>query len=207
MFEELLFQMRNKFQVCKFIYLYFLFNVMKIKATVCSAINSPINIEQINLAEPKEDEVLVKIMATGVCASDVHVIRGSMDSPLPVVLGHEGSDIIEYIGKNVKTVGIGDKVALSWAPDCGMCYYCDSGYSHLCNASAPIVLSGGLLDGTSRLSNLKDEKLYHYSFLSTWAEYAVVNEKSCINLKADIDFEPASLIGCAVMTGIGAAIN
>ena len=180
---------------------------MKTKAIVCYGINQDPVVEEIILEQPKDDEVLVKIMATGVCASDMHVISGTIPSPFPIVLGHEGAGIVEAVGKSVTRVQPGDNVSLSWAPDCGHCFFCDSGHSHLCETSAPIVLDGGLLDGTSRIKNSRGESVYHYSFLSTWAQHAVVNEASCIKIEDGMDFAPISLIGCAVMTGIGAAMN
>ncbi len=180
---------------------------MKTKAILCYGVNQAPVVEEIILDPPKDDEVLVKIMATGVCASDAHVITGTIPSPFPVVLGHEGAGIVEAVGKSVTRVQPGDSVALSWAPDCGHCFFCDSGHSHLCESSAPKVLDGGLLDGTSRMKTSSGETIYHYSFLSTWAQHAVVNEASCIKLDDGMDFAPISLIGCAVMTGIGAAMN
>ncbi len=179
---------------------------MEIRAAVCYEIEKPQVIEKIQLAQHKDDEVLVKIEATGVCYSDIHVITGSMSVPLPAVLGHEGAGIVIETGKNIKHVKPGDHVALSWAPECGKCRFCYTGKPHLCDASAPIVLDGTLLDGTSRLSK-DNQTIYHYSFTSTWAEYTVVPGASCVKLNEDIPFVPASLIGCAVMTGIGAVVN
>jgi S-(hydroxymethyl)glutathione dehydrogenase/alcohol dehydrogenase len=180
---------------------------MKIKAAVFRAENTPIKTEEITLSTPKDDEVLVKIEATGICHSDIHVITGNMKVPLPIVLGHEGAGIVEQVGKNVKHTKVGDHIALSWAPECKNCHFCITGKPHLCDASAPIVLDGTLLDGTTRLTDENGEKIYHYSFLSTWAEYAVVPAASCIPIDKDLPFAQASLIGCAVMTGIGAAVN
>ena len=96
-------------------------------------------------------------------------------------------------------------MVLSWAPTCGECFYCQSDHVNLCETYAPRVLDGGLLDGTSRLRTMSGEEIRHYSFLSTWAEMTVVPETSCIVVDPEIPLGPASLVGCAVMTGIGAA--
>jgi Zn-dependent alcohol dehydrogenase len=164
-------------------------------------------IEPLDLAPPRPREVCVRIMATGLCHSDLHVIDGDMAVPLPAVLGHEGAGIVERVGEGVTRVRPGDHVALSWAPECGVCRHCVAGRPNLCTASAPRVLDGTLLDGTCRLADADGCAIYHYSFLSTFAEHAVVPEASCIPIDRDVPFAPASLVGCAVMTGIGAVLN
>jgi len=180
---------------------------MTIKAAVLRTPRTPLAIEALSLGDPRDHEVRVRIMATGLCHSDLHVIEGDMAVPLPVVLGHEGAGIVEAVGPSVSRVKVGDHVALSWAPECGVCRYCVGGRPNLCTASAPRVLDGTLLDGTTRLKDGKGAELFHYSFLSTFAEAAVVPEASCIPIDREVPFAPASLVGCAVMTGIGAAVN
>lgn len=180
---------------------------MTIKAAVLAKPRTPLSLERLTLADPRDDEVRVRIMASGLCHSDLHVIDGDMAVPLPVVLGHEGAGIVERVGSAVTRVKLGDHVALSWAPECGVCRYCVSGRPNLCAASAPRVLEGTLLDGTTRLSDGGAKPVFHYSFLSTFAECAVVPEASCIAIDPEVPFGPASLVGCAVMTGIGAATN
>lgn len=180
---------------------------MKMKAAVLRQARQPLVLEEVDLLDPKDDEVLVRVMATGLCHSDLHVMTGDMAAPLPVVLGHEGAGVVEATGRNVSRVAVGDHVALSWAPECGQCRYCASGRPNLCDASAPKVLDGTLLDGSTRLRGPDGEEIRHYSFLSTFAEMAVVPQASCVPIDKDVPFAPASLVGCAVMTGIGAAMN
>ena len=180
---------------------------MGVKAAVLRAPGKPLAIETLSLGAPRAHEVRVRIAATGLCHSDLHVIEGDMEVPLPVVLGHEGAGVVEAVGPEVTRVKLGDHVALSWAPECGVCRYCVAGRPNLCTASAPRVLDGTLLDGTTRLEDGAGKGVFHYSFLSTFAECAVVPEASCITIDPEAPFAPASLVGCAVMTGIGAAVN
>jgi len=178
-----------------------------VKAAVLRTPGKPLTIEALALGNPRAHEVRVRIEATGLCHSDLHVIEGDMKVPLPVVLGHEGAGVVEAVGPAVTRVKLGDHVALSWAPECGVCRYCVGGRPNLCTASAPRVLDGTLLDGNTRLADAAGESVFHYSFLSTFAESAVVPEASCIAIDREAPFAPASLVGCAVMTGIGAAVN
>ena len=180
---------------------------MRITAAVLRNPASSLTLEALSLADPGAQEVRVRIKASGLCHSDLNVIEGDMVVPMPVVLGHEGAGIVEAVGQSVSRVRVGDHVALSWAPECGVCRYCVSGRPNLCTASAPRVLDGTLLDGSTRLTDSAGEKLFHYSFLSTFAEAAVVPEASCIPIDRHVPFAPASLVGCAVMTGIGAVVN
>ncbi|PVE74509.1 zinc-binding alcohol dehydrogenase [Priestia megaterium] len=178
---------------------------MKMKAAVMTGVNAPLEILAVDLAAPKANEVLVKIEATGVCHSDLNALEDS-STPTPTILGHEGAGIVTAVGLNVKTVKVGDKVALSWVPYCGTCEFCVTGAVHLCDSAFGPMFNGTLLDGTSRLS--KDgELVFHNSLLSTFAEYAVVPEMSCIKLPDEMPMAQASLIGCGVATGYGAAVN
>jgi S-(hydroxymethyl)glutathione dehydrogenase/alcohol dehydrogenase len=180
---------------------------MRMKAAVLHRPREALALEELELGDPGPREVRVRIRATGLCHSDLHVIDGAMAVPMPVVLGHEGAGIVDAVGREVSRVRPGDHVALSWAPECGVCPYCVAGRPNLCTASAPRVLEGTLLDGSSRLSAGTGETVWHYSFLSTFAECAVVPEASCIPIDRAVPFAPAALVGCAVMTGIGAAVN
>ncbi|WP_027417627.1 Zn-dependent alcohol dehydrogenase [Aneurinibacillus terranovensis] len=178
---------------------------MKMKAVVMTEIGAPLRIEEVELAEPKANEVLVKIEATGVCHSDLNALHDET-TPIPTILGHEGSGIVVEVGPNVKNVKIGDKVALSWVPFCGTCEFCQTGQVNLCESAFGPMFEGTLLDGTTRLS-LNGEKVYHNSLLSTFAEYTVVPEMSCVKLPDEMPFAQASLIGCGVATGYGAAVK
>jgi S-(hydroxymethyl)glutathione dehydrogenase / alcohol dehydrogenase len=178
---------------------------MKIKAAVLTKIGKPLEIQKIDLAPPKANEVLVKIAASGICHSDL-IAQHSQTALTPAVLGHEGAGIVVEVGENVKTVKPGDKVTLSWIPYCGVCSYCTNNQVHLCDSAFEPMVKGFLPDGTSRLS--KDGKIiYHDSLLSTNAEYAVVHEMSCVKLPEEMPLKQAALLGCGVATGYGAAVN
>lgn len=179
---------------------------MEITAAYLPETNHPFEVTALQLDPPGPAEVRVRIAATGVCASDAHTRSGRIPSPLPCVLGHEGAGIVEEVGSQVTHVVPGDHVALSWMPSCGRCRYCVSGRPVLCTAAAPYMLAGTLLDGTSRLH--KDgHTVFHYSFLSTFATHTVVPAASAIKIAPDIPLDVAALVGCAIMTGYGAAVN
>lgn len=179
---------------------------MHIKASLLSGCDQPFEIATLELDEPKDEEVLVRLAATGVCASDAHTRSGRIPSPLPSVLGHEGAGIVEAVGSSVAHVAPGDHVALSWMPNCGQCRHCRNGRPVLCTAAAPALLAGTMLDGTVRLHN-GAQPVFHYSFLSTFASHTVVPSASAIKIDPDVPLAVAALIGCAVLTGYGAVVN
>jgi len=176
------------------------------KAAVLYAPATALVVEEIDCQAPRPGEVLVRIAASGVCHSDLHIIHGTQSAPLPVVLGHEGAGVVESVGPNVTRVKAGDHVVLSWVPYCGQCFHCLSGHPNLGTVAYAAQSNGTLLDGTSRLSHA-GKPLYHYSFISSFAEYAIIPEAGCVVIPPNIPFDKAALVGCAVMTGIGAAIN
>jgi S-(hydroxymethyl)glutathione dehydrogenase/alcohol dehydrogenase len=177
-----------------------------VKAAILDAPATDLVVQSIDYQEPQAGEVLVRIAASGVCHSDLHVIHGTQTVPLPTVLGHEGAGIVEAVGPHVTRVKVGDHVVLSWVPYCGYCLHCLSGHPNLCSVAYAALAKGTLLDGTTRLSRT-GEPVYHYSFISSFAEYAVVPEAGCVVIERSIPLDTASLVGCAVMTGVGAAIN
>jgi Zn-dependent alcohol dehydrogenase len=158
----------------------------------------------VELDPPKQHEVLVRLHASGVCHSDQNAIDGTAETRCPAVLGHEGAGVVEAVGPGVTAVAAGDRVALSWLPACGVCDECRRELPHLCAAAFPAMDAGGLLDGTTRLSH-DGRPAYHYSLLSTFAEHTVVPEASCIPIPADVPFDVAALVGCAITTGVCAA--
>jgi NDMA-dependent alcohol dehydrogenase len=178
---------------------------MKIKAALLVETGKPFEIEELTLDAPRDGEVLVRIAASGVCHSDYHVMTGTTKHPLPCVCGHEGAGVVEAVGPNVTRARIGDHVVLSWAPDCGECFYCQHGKPNLCDTFVGPIWAGTMLDGTPRLS-WRGQPVYHYCGLASFAEYAVVPQESCIPIRKDVPLEVASLVGCAVATGVGAAI-
>jgi Zn-dependent alcohol dehydrogenase len=178
---------------------------MTTRAAVLDAAGRRLSVEEIALADPGAGEVRVRIEASGVCHSDWNAVTGTSATPLPAVLGHEGAGVVEDVGAGVTTVSPGDKVVLSWLPSCGRCPACQRGRLALCEV-AWSEMGGSLPGGGFRLSRNGD-RIYHYSYLSTFARHAVVDERSCVPLPAGTDLDVAALVGCAVMTGIGAVIN
>jgi len=163
-------------------------------------------IDEVGIRPPKTGEVLVKMAAAGVCHSDLGRLQGKMKSPYPIVLGHEGSGTVVDVGHGVTKLAPGDRVSLSWITPCGSCYYCLTGNPQLCLQAANMNSSGKMIDGTTRLYK-GDLDINHHNGLSTFAEYAVVNENACVPIPPQVSLEAAALVGCAVMTGIGAVIN
>jgi Zn-dependent alcohol dehydrogenase len=149
--------------------------------------------------------VLVRLHASGVCHSDLNAIDGTAATRCPAVLGHEGAGVVEAVGPGV-ALPVGTHVALSWMPWCGRCEECLRDLPHMCRTAWEAMGHGGLFDGTPRLSR-DGAPVYHYSLLSTFAERAVVAERSCIPIPEDVPFDVASLVGCAIATGVGAVWN
>lgn len=164
-------------------------------------------IEDLHLEKPRQREVLVRVMAAGVCHTDLHYMHGDLQCPLPVVPGHEGAGIVEDVGPGVTTVRVGDPVILMWRPRCGRCRYCAVGRPALCEATKIQKATGGLLDGTSRLRLGSGRDVKHLLGVACFAERCVVAEESVISIPPDIPFPIASIVGCAVITGLGAVLN
>jgi len=177
---------------------------MRITAAVLYDVNKPYSIEPVELDSPKRGEVLVKVGAAGICRSDLHFQKGEATIALPAVLGHEGSGTVEAVGDGVGMVKPGDRVILSFVPNCGHCQSCETGRPHLCDEHART--SGKLFDGTSRLHTLAGQDLTHMGKVACFAEYAVVPEAGCIPAPAGLGFPQMALIGCSVTTGVGAAV-
>jgi S-(hydroxymethyl)glutathione dehydrogenase/alcohol dehydrogenase len=176
------------------------------KAAILHEPGSPFVIEDLVLEDPRPGEVLVRLAASGVCHSDWHVVTGATRHPLPVVLGHEGAGVVEAVGEGVTRVQPGDHVILNWAPDCGACFYCVRGQPNLCETFLRPIWAGTLLDGTTRL-RIDGEPVYHFAGLATFAERTVVLQEACVPIRKDVPLTVAALVGCAVTTGVGAAMN
>jgi len=176
---------------------------VRIRAAVLEETGGPLVLEELELEPPRAGEVLVRLHASGVCHSDQNAIDGTAETRCPAVLGHEGAGIVEMVGPGVTRVREGDHVALSWAPSCGTCAECLRELPQLCSTAWPAMGAGGLLDGTTRLSR-DGSPIYHYSFISSFAEAAVLPERSCVPIPPDVPFDVAGLVGCAVTTGVGA---
>jgi S-(hydroxymethyl)glutathione dehydrogenase / alcohol dehydrogenase len=180
---------------------------MRIKAALLLEANRRFVVEEVELDAPRAGEVRVRIAASGVCHSDWHVATGDTIQPMPVVTGHEGAGVVEAIGEGVTRVSVDDHVTLSWTPDCGDCFYCRRGRPNLCETFTAPLWKGVLLDGTPRLHRLDGSPIYHYCGLATFAECAVVPEAACIPSDRRVPLKVAALVGCAVATGVGAAVH
>ncbi len=178
---------------------------MQMQAAIITEFNTPFRIETVELAPPKAGEVLVKLAASGVCHSDWHVLTGTTPRPLPIITGHEGAGVVETIGDAVTRVQPGDRVTLSWRPECGECHYCLKNKPNLCETLIPVINSGLQIDGTSRVT-WRSEPVYIMNALGCFAEYVVVQERCCVPIDGDVPLEVAALVGCAVSTGVGAAM-
>jgi NDMA-dependent alcohol dehydrogenase len=178
---------------------------MKISAAVLYAPKEPFRIEQVDLEEPRGGEVLVKIAAVGVCHSDWHLVTGATKHPMPVIAGHEGAGVVQAVGQDVSNMKAGDHVVLSWAPACGHCFYCLRDRPNLCDTYTGPIWNGTMLDGTTRHS-LNGKALYSYCGLAAFATHTVVPRQSCVAIRKDVPLESACLVGCAVATGVGAAL-
>jgi S-(hydroxymethyl)glutathione dehydrogenase/alcohol dehydrogenase len=179
---------------------------VKFRAAVLNKVNEPMTLDMLEMAPLAPTDVLVKVKASGLCHTDLEVIQGSLAYPLPIVLGHEGAGIVEAVGSEVTQVKPGDHVICSWNPHCGHCFYCERDLPILCEPFARHQPRGFLLDGRSRMKR-NGEQVHHYSVTSTHAEYTVVPESGAIAVPKELPFDRACIIGCGVMTGVGAAVR
>ncbi|MCB1029734.1 MAG: Zn-dependent alcohol dehydrogenase [Acidimicrobiales bacterium] len=176
------------------------------KAPVLLAYDSPLEMRNdIEIAAPATGEVKIKVVASGVCHSDLSVLNGTIPLPTPIVLGHEGAGIVEEVGEGVTSLRPGDHVVLSFVPACGECYACKRGQAYICEKAAAQG-AGGLLDGTTRLTS-EGAPLHQMACLGTFGPYAIVPEISTVKIPDEVPLDIAALIGCGVLTGVGAALN
>ncbi|WPU63500.1 S-(hydroxymethyl)glutathione dehydrogenase/class III alcohol dehydrogenase [Peredibacter starrii] len=180
---------------------------MKVKAAVAWGPNQPLSIETVDLEAPKKGEVLVRIVASGVCHTDAYTLSGvDPEGLFPVILGHEGAGIVEEVGEGVTSLKKGDHVIPLYTPECGTCKFCKSGKTNLCQRIRETQGKGLMPDGTSRFS--KDGKpIFHYMGTSTFAEYTVCAEISLAKIDPKAPLDKVCLLGCGVTTGIGAVLN
>ncbi|MXW07870.1 MAG: S-(hydroxymethyl)glutathione dehydrogenase/class III alcohol dehydrogenase, partial [Gammaproteobacteria bacterium] len=180
---------------------------MKTRAAVAYEAGKPLQIEEIELAGPREGEVLVEIYATGVCHTDAFTLSGEDPEGLfPAVLGHEGAGIVVEIGPGVTSVAPGDHVIPLYTPECRQCKFCCSGKTNLCQAIRATQGRGLMPDETSRFS-VGDETVYHYMGTSTFSNFTVLPEIALAKIRKDAPFDKVCYIGCGVTTGLGAVIN
>ena len=187
---------------------------MKTKAAVLHEIGKPapyadsrpLAVEELDLDEPGEGEVLVRVKAAGLCHSDLSVIDGNRPRPTPMALGHEAAGIVEETGRGVSDLRPGDHVVMVFVPSCGHCLPCMEGRPALCEPGAVTNAEGQLLSGARRLS-LDGQPVHHHMGVSAFAERAVVSRRSLIKIDQSLPLDEAALFGCAVLTGTGAVVN
>lgn len=181
---------------------------MRIRASVLREMGSPVAVEQLQLAPPHDDEVLVRVAAAGVCHSDLHLADGHLGHERqPIVLGHEGAGVVEAVGASVTHVAPGDHVGFCFVPSCGRCAQCRSGHANLCEPAGEHNGAGVLGDGTSRLSFPDGSPVKHFLSVSCFAERCVVPAACAIPLPPALPLWQAALVGCSVVTGLGAVRN
>lgn len=166
----------------------------------------PLVIQEIDLDGPGPGEVLVRIVAAGLCHSDLSAITGQRRRVVPVVVGHEAAGVVEDLGPGVDDFAVGDHVVMVFAASCGRCVFCDNGRPNLCQSSWSARTNGTLQTGARRLSVL-GKALNHYSGISAFAEYAVVVPSSLVRIDPEVPLKDAAIFGCAVVTGVGSVIN
>ncbi len=172
---------------------------MNVKAAVLYAPNQPLAIEEIELDEPQAGEVLVKTSVTGVCHSDLHFMEGKWLYPMPVVLGHESAGVVAKVGPGVTNVKEGDRVVVAFVQSCGTCNRCVTGRPNLCENTQTLNRMGRV--------KLKGQPIMQFAGMSAFAEYQLVSANACVHVPEGVPMRAAALVGCSVMTGVGAVTN
>lgn len=179
---------------------------MKTRAAVAFAPNTPLEIVEVDLEGPRAGEVLVEIIATGICHTDAYTLEGKdSEGIFPSILGHEGAGIVREVGPGVTSLKVGDHVIPLYTPECRQCKSCLSRKTNLCTSIRATQGKGLMPDGTSRFSH-KGETIFHYMGCSTFSNFTVLPEIALAKVRADAPFEKICYIGCGVTTGVGAAI-
>ncbi len=166
----------------------------------------PLQIAELELGSPGPGEVMIRVHAAGLCHSDLSVINGSRPRVMPMVLGHEAAGEVVEVGAGVSELRLGDHVVLAFVPSCGRCPSCLDGRAALCEPGAVANAAGSLLTGQWRWRDEHGRQLHHHLGVSAFAEHAVVSARSAVRVDPELPFEIASLFGCAVLTGVGAAL-
>jgi len=176
------------------------------KAAVCVGLNEPLEIQDLELEAPHAGEIRVRMGASGVCHSDLSIQNGTLMGAFPMVLGHEGAGVIEELGEGVTGFEVGDHIVVSWVPQCGECFFCKKGQGFLCESGGMAMVTGGLLDGSTRFSR-NGEPIKQMACSGTFSEQAVIPAIGAVKIPKDVPLEIGALIGCGVLTGVGAALN
>jgi len=163
-------------------------------------------VQPVELDPPQPGEVRIQMAAAGICHSDLHAIDGTLPLPMPMVLGHEGAGLVTAVGAGVVRVKPGDRVVVTWIPSCGRCYWCVNGQPELCDEANRGAVSGTAADGTTRL-HWRGAPIHPFSWAGTLAEAAVVPETLVVRIPPTLPWTEAALLGCAVQTGVGAALR
>ena len=174
---------------------------IRIRAAVLVEPNQPLEVRELDLDPPRRDEVRVRLLASGICRSDLSYVDGKWPVPLPMVLGHEGAGVIDAVGEGVDAARLGEHVVLTFSPACGNCRYCFEGRSNLCTGAAYALDHGVLRDGTTRLRD-GDRPVYHLAFVSSFATHTVCPANAAIPIPAGLPAEQTCLLGCGVTTGV-----
>ena len=170
------------------------------KAAVCYEFGKPLVVEEVEIDPPKSGEVKVRIVATAICHTDIHLIKGDWGGPTPVIAGHEAAGVVEEIGKNVTKTKLGDRVVVSLLRSCGRCLYCTIGSPHLCEGQFA-------LGAESRLHTGKGQSIFHGTKTAAFAEYVIVDQSQLVPILESMPLDRAALLACGVITGVGAVIN
>lgn len=179
---------------------------MQINAAVLEDRNGPLVVQQLQLEQPRADEVLVRLAATGVCHSDIAVVTGDLPLPTPIVLGHEGAGVVESVGVSVTSVQPGDHVVLTFA-SCGSCAQCLSGHPVYCDKSAAMNLTGTRADGTSAWSRDGSRVYGHFVGQSSFGSHVLVHHSAAVPVDRTLPLELLAPLGCGIQTGAGTVFN
>ncbi|MCM8824233.1 MAG: Zn-dependent alcohol dehydrogenase [Candidatus Omnitrophica bacterium] len=170
------------------------------KAAICYEFGNPLVIEDVKIDPPQKGEVKVKVVATAICHSDIHFIKGDWGGKVPLIAGHETSGIVEEVGEGVDSIKVGDKVVVSLLRSCGRCRYCIKGLLYLCEGEF-------LLDRGTRLHTKDGKDIYQGLWVGGFAEYVVVHQSQVVKIIEEVPLDVSALLGCGVITGVGAVLN
>jgi aryl-alcohol dehydrogenase len=179
---------------------------MRTRAAILSQPNAPLAVADIEVGEPRQGEVLVRMVASGVCQTDLGVIHGKLPLPLPAVLGHEGAGVVESVGPGVAKLQVGDHVVVAAVPHCGRCRACLTGEPYLCPDMAVGFLGGMMPDGSKRFRR-NGTDLSHFFWQSSFAHHSLVPERIAVKVPKDLPLEKLAPLGCGIQTGSGAVLN
>jgi aryl-alcohol dehydrogenase len=179
---------------------------MLTRAAILSTVNEPLVIDDVELDEPHRGELLVRMVASGICHTDISASRGARPIPLPVVLGHEGAGVVMAVGPDVSSLAVGDHVVVTAVPHCGRCGSCRRGKPFFCQEFRSLAFGGAMPDGTKRFRRGPSE-VGHFFCQSSFAEHAVVSARATVKIPLQVPLEKAAALGCGVETGAGAVLN